>query len=78
MIFGIMACADLPKTNDGRYIGEPGLPEEYESLDENTRKETEFKVDSITKRYNTKFAQDCTPYVDGHKRSKRIDCVTFK
>ena len=78
MVFGIMSCADLPKTSEPRFLGEPDITEEYENLDEATRKETEFKADSIIKKYNSKFAEDCTLYSEGQKRSRHLDCVTFK
>lgn len=78
---GAVSCADLPKTNETRFWGEPYIADEYENLDDETRKETEFKADSIIKRYNSKFAEDCTPYAEGQnprRKQKRIDCVTFK
>jgi len=78
-----MSCADLPKTNETRFWGEPYIADEYENLNDVTRKETEFKADSITKKYNSKFAENCTPYSEGQNQNprqkrKRIDCVTFK
>jgi len=78
---GAMSCADLPKTNETRYWGEPSyVVDEFENLDNATRKETEYKADSIIKKYNTKFAEDCIPYSEGQRQGsrKRIDCVTFK
>jgi len=81
MIFGIISCADLPKTNETRFVGEPTITDDFEILDDATRQETEFKADSIIKRYNTKFAEDCTPYSEDQinsKKNKRLDCVTFK
>lgn len=77
---GAMSCADLPKTGETRYWGEPYIADEYENLDNSTRKETEFRADSIIKKYNTKFAENCTPYSEGQRqgRHKRLDCVTFK
>jgi len=80
---GAISCADLPKANETRFWGEPYIADEYENLDNATRLETEFKADSITKRYNNKFAEDCTPYSEGQNQNprqkrKRIDCVTFK
>jgi hypothetical protein len=76
VFLGIASCADLPKTNDTRFLGEPNIDDEYETLDSATRKETEYKADSIIKKYNYKFAENCTPYTKG--QNKRIDCVTFK
>jgi len=73
-----VSCADLPKTNDTRFWGEPYSPNEYENFDEATRKETEYKADSIIKKYNNKFAEDCTPYTASQKRNRHLDCVTFK
>ncbi|GBU24428.1 hypothetical protein R83H12_01058 [Fibrobacteria bacterium R8-3-H12] len=82
MVFWLMSCADLPKTNDTRFLGEPYVADEFENLDETRRKETEFKADSIIEKYNTKFAEDCTLYSEGQnqnpKKNKRLDCVTFK
>jgi len=78
MALGVMSCADLPKTNNVRFLGEPDITEEFENLDEATRKETEFKADSIIKKYNSKFAEDCVPYSEDQKRSRHLDCVTFK
>jgi hypothetical protein len=77
---GAISCADLPKTNETRFLGEPYIADEYENLDDATRKETEFKADSIIIKYNSKFAEDCTPYSNdqNQKRTKRIDCVIFK
>jgi len=81
---GAISCADLPKTNDTRYSGDRDAytADNFEDLDEATRKETEYRADSIIKRYNTKFAKDCTPYSEdqnpNHKKHKRLDCVTFK
>jgi hypothetical protein len=75
---GAISCADLPKTNETRFWGAPNVTDEFENLDAATRKETEFKADSIIKKYNTKFAEDCTPYSEGQHKRKRIDCVTFK
>jgi len=76
--FGFMSCADLPKTNDARFWGDPYAPGEYENFDEESRKETEFKADSIIKKYNNKFAENCTPYSASQKKSRHLDCVTFK
>jgi len=78
MMFGVISCADLPKTNEAQFLGESATLDEYEDIDEATRKETEYKADSIIKKYNTKFAENCTSYSDGQKQKKRIDCVTFK
>ena len=80
---GAISCADLPKTGETRYSGEREsyTSEDFESLDEATRKETEYKADSIIKKYNTKFVKDCTPYSEDQinsKKNKRLDCVTFK
>jgi len=80
---GIISCADLPKANETRYSGEREsyTAEDFESLDEATRKETEYKADSIIKKYNNKFVKDCTPYSEDQinsKKNKRLDCVTFK
>ncbi|MDR2594350.1 MAG: hypothetical protein LBC87_06235 [Fibromonadaceae bacterium] len=80
---GAISCADLPKTGEMRYSGdrESYTSEDFESLDEATRKETEYKADSIIKKYNNKFVKDCTPYSEDQinsKRNKRLDCVTFK
>jgi hypothetical protein len=82
-LLGTTSCADLPKTNETRFWGEPYIADEFENLDETTRKETEFRADSIIKKYNAKFAEDCTLYSEGHNqrrnnKQKRIDCVTFK
>jgi len=78
MAFCSMSCADLPKTNDPRFLGEPYTAEEFEDLDDSTRKEMEYKADSISEKYNAKFAEDCTPYSESQKRNKRLNCVTFK
>jgi len=78
---GTISCADLPKTSETRYWGEPSyVVDEFENLDNTTRKETEYKADSIIRKYNTKFAENCTPYSDGQRQNKnrRLDCVTFK
>jgi len=79
---GAISCADLPKTNETRFLGEPYTADEFENLDNATRKETEFKADSIIRKYNTKFAENCTSYSEGQNQKqnkhKRIDCVTFK
>jgi len=81
---GAISCADLPKANEPRFWGEPYINDKYESLDEATRQETEYKADSITKRFNNKFAENCTPYSEGQNQNpkrnkyKRLDCVTFK
>ena len=84
---GAISCADLPKTNDMRFTGEPYVNDEFENLDEATRRETEYKADSIIKKYNTKFAEGCTQYSEGQysnpdnpkqNRHKRLNCVTFK
>jgi len=82
--FGAISCADLPKGTETRFWGEPYINNEYEGLDDATRQETEYKADSITKRYNNKFAENCTPYSEGQNQNpkrnkyKRLDCVTFK
>jgi hypothetical protein len=81
MVFWIISCADLPKTYETRFVGEPPIPDDFDNLDNATRQETEFKADSIIKKYNTKFAEDCTPYSEDQinsKKNKRLDCVTFK
>jgi hypothetical protein len=79
---GVISCADLPKTGEARYSGEREyIQEDFEDLDEATRKETEYRADSIIKKYNTKFVKDCTPYSEDQinsKRNRRLDCVTFK
>ncbi len=78
---GAISCADLPKTGETRFLGEPSyVADEFENLDNNTRKETEYKADSIIRKYNTKFAENCTPYSEGQRqtRNKRLDCVNFK
>jgi hypothetical protein len=73
-----MSCADLPKTNEPRFLGEPYIVDKFENLDEATRRETEFKADSIIKKYNAKFAEDCTQYSNNQRHNRHIDCVTFK
>jgi len=81
MVFCIISCADLPKTNETRLLGELPVSDDFENLDDITRQETEFKADSIIKRFNTKFAENCTPYSEDQinsKNQKRLDCVTFK
>jgi hypothetical protein len=81
VIFGIISCADLPKTYETRFVSESPINDDYEILDDATRQETEFKADSIIKKFNTKFAEDCTPYSEDQinsKKQKRLDCVTFK
>jgi len=80
MAFVAISCADLPKTNETRFLGEPPIADDFENLDNATRQETEFKADSIIKKYNTKFAEDCTPYSEDQnpRKNKRLDCVTFK
>ena len=81
MVFWVISCADLPKANETRFVGEQNIPDEFDGLDNATRQETEFKADSITKRYNTKFTENCTPYSEDQinsKKNKRLDCVTFK
>lgn len=80
---GAISCADLPKANETRYSGEREsyVTEDFENLDDATRKETEYKADSIIKKYNTKFVKDCTPYSEDQNpryKNKRLDCVTFK
>jgi len=83
---GVISCADLPKANETKYSGERNerearIAEDFEGLDEATRRETEYKADSIIKKYNTKFAKDCTPYSEDQNpthKNKRLDCVTFK
>jgi len=83
-ILGAISCADLPKTSDPRFVGEPYYVDDYENLDEATRKETEYKADSIIRKYNNKFADGCTQYSENqnpnskHAKHRHLNCVTFK